>query len=266
MRSARLWAPRRRISSAAISGSLVATTAAPARSPARRPAPKQHAPRAAAEVLDAQPGRRDRDVVVALPREHPQLCRQVGLEGAVAVEVVGREVEQHRRLGRERDGVLELEDEHLADDVAPGSSAPTSEASGVPTLPATATATPASRWIAPSSSIVVVLPFVPVTAMNSLGSRRQASSSSPITVEPALARRARSPARPAGTPGYLTGTRRAARRAVRAGRPAVALLRSGARSTPIASPRARSSSARRPGAREPDDEIGAGRERRPASA
>ena len=43
---------------------------------------------------------------------------------------------------------------------------------------------PASRWMWPISSTVVVLPFVPVTATNSLGSSRHASSSSPSTGSP----------------------------------------------------------------------------------
>ena len=60
-----------------------------------------------------------------------------------------------------------------------GLTAPTSEDSGVPTFPATAAGTPASRCTAPSSSTVVVFPLVPVTARKGLGSSRQASSSSP---------------------------------------------------------------------------------------
>src|SRR4051795_5933598 len=44
--------------------------------------PDAHAPRAPAEVLDAEPDRRDRDVVVALVREDLQLGGAVGLEGA----------------------------------------------------------------------------------------------------------------------------------------------------------------------------------------
>ena len=68
--------------------------------------------------------------------------------------------------------------------VASASSSPTSEETGVPTLPATATGSPASRWTWPIHSVVVVLPFVPVTAMNSFGSSRQASSSSPTTASP----------------------------------------------------------------------------------
>ena len=79
------------------------------------------------------------------------------------------EVQQHRALGGERRGVLELEARApRRRSTAAASTAPTSEASGVPTLPATATGRPASRWIAPSSSVVVVLPLVPVTATNAV--------------------------------------------------------------------------------------------------
>jgi hypothetical protein len=54
--------------------------------------------------------------------------------------------------------------EHSQTTVASGSTSPTRLASGVPTLPATATARPALRWRWPISSVVVVLPLVPVTA------------------------------------------------------------------------------------------------------
>ena len=74
------------------------------------------APRAAAEVLDLEAERRDRDGLVGLAGEDLELGLRVGLEGPVAVEVVGREVDQHRRLGRERLRVLELEGRDLADD------------------------------------------------------------------------------------------------------------------------------------------------------
>ena len=88
--------------------------------------------------------------------------------------------------------------------VAAGSSAPASELTGVPTLPATATGGPAARCMAPISSTVVVLPFVPVTAMNSFGTSRQPSSSSPTTSMPALARASPTTGASHGTPGLLT--------------------------------------------------------------
>ena len=86
--------------------------------------------------------------------------------------------------------VLELERGGLADDrrVAASTRADQRARGACPTLPATATGSPASRWMCPISSTVVVLPFVPVTAMNSFASIRQASSSSPSTGMPARAR------------------------------------------------------------------------------
>ena len=79
----------------------------------------------------------------------------------------------------------------------------TRDDSGVPTLPATSTGRSAARQIAPSSSVVVVLPLVPVTATKGLGSRRQASSSSPSTGSP-RSRAAAIAGASAGTPGLLT--------------------------------------------------------------
>ena len=87
--------------------------------------------------------------------------------------------------------------------VVSGSTSPTSADSGVPTLPATATGSRAARQIAPSSSTVVVLPFVPVTATKRFGSSRQASSSSPSTGTP-RARAAWISGASWGTPGLFT--------------------------------------------------------------
>src|SRR4051812_33682192 len=89
-------------------------------------------------------------------------------------------------------------DEHSQITVTAGSTAPTSDDSGVPTLPA---ATDLGT-IAPSSSVVVVFPLVPVTATNSFGSSRQASSSSPMTGTPA-SRAAAMTGASCGTPGDL---------------------------------------------------------------
>ena len=233
-----------------------------------RPGPvaEADAPRAAAEVLDAEAERRDGDVVVALVGEHPQLGRAVGLERAVAVEVVGRDVEQDRRLGREhaacpRAGTTTPRRRRSP----PGRASPTSELSGVPTLPATATGSPASRWMWPISSVVVVLPLVP-------GDRDEpVRQQPPRELELAehrhapLARGARSPAPARGTPGRLD--HRARRRsssssAVGAGAtPAIARGASGAPAStprPLAARRS-SASAREARARQPDDELRAGR-------
>ena len=76
-------------------------------------------PRAAAEVDPGQFGIvavPDRDVVVALVGEDAQLRVEVGGEVAVAVEVVGRQVQEDRALGAEEAGVLELEAGGLGDD------------------------------------------------------------------------------------------------------------------------------------------------------
>ena len=89
---------------------------------------------------------------------------------------------------------------------AAGSRPSTREASGVPTLPATATGTPAARCISASSSTVVVLPLVPVTARKRLGISRQASSSSPVTSMPRSSA-ARTTGASRGTPGLLTTVR-----------------------------------------------------------
>jgi hypothetical protein len=90
--------------------------------------------------------------------------------------------------------------------VAAGSAEPTSDATAVPTLPATATGSPASRCTWPIHSVVVVFPFVPVTAISSLESSRQAISSSPTTASPA-ARAAATTGASCGTPGLLTSVR-----------------------------------------------------------
>ena len=71
---------------------------------------------AEAGQINPDAGRRDdRNVIAALAGEQPQLGRQIGIHVAVAVEVVGREVEQHRRVRRELDGILELERRCFAD-------------------------------------------------------------------------------------------------------------------------------------------------------
>ncbi len=84
----------------------------------RRTAAEGDAPPAAAEVGAGERrvvGVVDGEVVVALVGEDAQLRRQVGVEVAVAVEVVGREVEEDAALGGEVRGVLELEAGGLAD-------------------------------------------------------------------------------------------------------------------------------------------------------
>ena len=159
---------------------------------------------AAAEVLDAEAERRDRHRLVGLAGEDLELGGAVGVEGAVAVQVVLGEVEQDGGLGRERQRVLELERATpRATTVVAGASVPGSEVSAVPTLPATFTGSPASRCRWPISSTVVVLPLEPVTAMNSCSpSSRQPVSYSPSTGIP-RSRAAATTGASFGTPGLL---------------------------------------------------------------
>ena len=64
----------------------------------------------------AEPARHDRDILGGLVLEDPQLGVAVALEGAVPVEVVGLEVEQHGDPRPKLLDVLELEARELADD------------------------------------------------------------------------------------------------------------------------------------------------------
>jgi hypothetical protein len=81
-----------------------------------------HAPRRAAATLGLElltyDGlellRYDGHVHLILPPEHLQLGFQISLDRAVAVEMVGRQVEQHRGLGCKRERVFELEGGRLA--------------------------------------------------------------------------------------------------------------------------------------------------------
>ena len=206
-----------------------------------------------------------------------QLGVAVGLERAVAVEVVLGEVEQHRRLGRERvacprAGTTTPRRRRSA----PGATSPASEASAVPTLPATATGSPASRWMWPISSTVVVLPLEPVTAIElvrqqppgelELAERRAIPRSRAARDHRRLLRHARALDDACATPAssstpvvagvHLDAGRAPARRAASA-----ATRRRRSPTTPR--PRARSASAAAtPGAGEADDEERAGRQRR----
>ena len=138
----------------------------------------------------AQPRGHDRERPRRLVGEDLELRGAIGVERAVAVQMVLGQVEQHGGLGRERLRVLELERRQpRRRSPRPASSVPGSDTSAVPTLPATTTGSPATRWMWPISSTVVVLPLEPVSAMNSFGSSRQPSSTSPITRIPCAQRR-----------------------------------------------------------------------------
>ena len=118
--------------------------------------------------------RDDRDVVRVLVLEDPQLRVGVGLEAAVPVEVVRLEVEQHGDVRLELVDVLELEARDLADDdLVRVGRCRRARVSARPTFPATG-----APSIAPSSSLVVVFPFVPVTATIVVASSRDPSSTS----------------------------------------------------------------------------------------
>ena len=155
----RLWAPRSRISSSAISGSprqtrrSSATTMSAPRAASASRHRRRERPRGSPRPPSLEPGGRDRDRVRRLVGEDPQLRVAVRGERAVAVEVVGREVEQHGGVRRERDRVLELERRRLADHdgggverARPASSAPCRR------CPRPRRGSPASRWIWPTSS------------------------------------------------------------------------------------------------------------------
>ena len=76
-------------------------------------AAERHQRRRAARL---DPRRGHRQIALDLPLENAELCRPVGLEGPVAVEVVLGYVQQHGALRGERRRVLELEARRLTDD------------------------------------------------------------------------------------------------------------------------------------------------------
>ena len=144
-----------------------------------------------------------RDDLRPRPLEDAQLRVPVGRERAVPVEVVGLEVEQNGDVAGELVDVFELERGQLADD--PVRLARPRSAACRRSLPQPRRGPPA-RKIAPSSSAVVVLPFVPVTPTNlAPGSSRKPSSTSDHTGIPRSRAAATSGASP-GTPGDFTST------------------------------------------------------------
>ena len=103
---------------------------------------------------------------------HPGLGSGVGLHRAVPIEMVRRQVEDRRRLRRERRGAVQLEARQLDREHVERRRAAAST-SGAPILPAVAAAAPAAARIAPSIWVVVVLPLVPVTASQACAGRAQ---------------------------------------------------------------------------------------------
>ena len=137
--------------------------------------------------------------------EDAELRVDVPLERAVAVEVVGLEVEQDGDARAERLDVLELERRELADDPArPGRPSRRATSRAGRCCPATSTGRPAARKIAPRSSDVVVFPFVPGDAEDAGSASSRAPSS--ISLQTGIAR-VRAPATSGvspGTPGLFT--------------------------------------------------------------
>ena len=186
-----------------------------------------------------------------------QLGVAVGLERAVAVEVVGARGSAARAASGANASVSSSwKRRRLADDRrVRGRARPTSDDSGVPTLPPTATGSPAARWIVAEQldrRRLAVRARSP--RRTRFGSRRQASSSSPSTGMPALARRGDRPAPRAARPGVFTTAPRAVEQ--RPGRPvptsrldARRARRGAPASTPITSLAARAAAPRRGDAR-----------------
>ena len=77
---------------------------------------KVDAPRLPFDPLDPRVERKHRQIVAALVCEQFELCGEIVLERAVPIEVVGREIEHHRRLGGEVERIFQLEGGCLADD------------------------------------------------------------------------------------------------------------------------------------------------------
>ena len=278
----RLCGPRSRSSDASSNGSPCHTSR-PLRGEGRSRARPNHTagrtrrPRLRTRLRGVQHG----DVVGRWLAKMRSFASQVLGDDRVAVEVVLREVQEDRRLGSKRDRVLELEARRLADDRRSPASSPASALTGVPTLPATATGSPAARCIAPSSSTVVVLPFVPVTAQNSFGTQPPADLELADDLDAPARARAPRRARPADARALdeRPGGGDAARSCVpsvsrwtstpaRASLSAAASASAGvpASQATIARPGRRPAQRERrrhAGAREPDDQVGAGRQRRP---
>ena len=273
-----LWAPRRPSSETASSG-CSSHHSWPARSASSAPGPAPKQTRRAQPPRSSTPRPSGATATASLGwrAKTSQLGGAVGVEGAVAVQVVLGEVEQHGGLGRERLACPRAgtSDASATIVVAGRERARAATVSAVPTLPATFTGSPASRCRWPISSTVVVLPLEPVTAMNSCSpSSRQPVSYSPSTGIP-RSRAAATTGASFGTPGLLI-TLPAPREQL----DAVGAAR--ARSTPAARRRSAASSRhrarvdaghlraalaqrqRRGHARagEADDEVRAGRERR----
>ena len=117
--------------------------------PARRRARAEaDPPRAAAEVLDAEPDRRDRDVVVALAARRSAASRR-GRPRSVPWRSrwSGARFSSTAASGANASVSSSWNDETSQTTTAPGRARRRARSAAVPTLPATATGSPASRWM-----------------------------------------------------------------------------------------------------------------------
>ena len=132
------------------------------------------------DPVEPEPARHD-----LRPRalEDAQLRVAVVLERVVAVEVIGLEVEQHRDRRRRTGATSSSWNDESSQTTQSASRTERERHADVPGD--RRRRAPAARKIAPSSAVVVVLPFVPVTPTNrEPGSSRKPSSTSDHTGTP----------------------------------------------------------------------------------
>ncbi len=121
--------------------------------------------------------------------DQPFLDGGVMLHGAVPIDVVGAEVEQHADRGREARREVDLIGRDF-EDMQPAGLRRSRASTAVPILPPICTSQPAEPKRCAVSAVVVDLPFVPVMAMSgasgAIAARsRQKSSMSPMISTPA---------------------------------------------------------------------------------
>ena len=199
------------LSASASASSATRCVSAPSRStaqPESQKAPRSTALRAenshlrAATLLRDATRRRvvragDRDVVALLARDDARLRRDVAREVAVPVEVVGRDVQDHRGARPERVDGLELEGRDLEHRDVERASRPARARDDRCCRPLRRAA-PRRPACAHSSSVVVVLPLVPVIATT--GTRERAEARARRRRARAAPTRSARPARPGSAP------------------------------------------------------------------
>jgi len=143
------------------------------------------------------------EVVRGLRGKDALLGECVVFEGAVSIEVVGRDVEDDGDLRMELLGRFELKAGDFETDQVSAVLWLMRAITGTPMLPPTSVGKPASSRISPTRDVVVVLPLEPVMARDLPWRKRAASSSSPMTGRPKL-RACTSSGVSRGTPGLTT--------------------------------------------------------------